>query len=111
MGQVLPGWFVFGWGWGTPNGFLMSWKGKVSWCQPSEFRDERGLRWAIRRRLELAGLEALEIQREPSEPNEGWERVKVLVKRLKYCAQNGIGVKAQPTAEAQAAGTPTLSKL
>lgn len=48
--------YVVAQGWGSPNGVEIGWRGHVSWCQPYTFLCWDDLFWAVRRRVELAGL-------------------------------------------------------
>lgn len=57
IGVVQWPWFVYERQSGSPNGYLMIWRGRVDWCQPCEFRRLEHLFWAVERRLHLCGLQ------------------------------------------------------
>jgi hypothetical protein len=45
---------------GFPNGWRIDWRGRVDWCQPSEFIRGADPASAVRTRLRIAGLKLLE---------------------------------------------------
>lgn len=69
---------------GVPNGYSMDWAGRVECFQPTEFIHWEHVLWAVKRRLEIAGLRLLTILKEP--PRAGWFALRVLVKRTERSA-------------------------
>lgn len=61
VGTVQLDWYVIERNWGIPHGLYMNWRGRVSWCQPFEFRDWDQLIPCVVRRLRIAGLEAMAL--------------------------------------------------
>lgn len=41
---------------------MLNWRGLEDWCQPCQFLDDLGLRWAIGNRLRLAGLKLVGME-------------------------------------------------
>jgi hypothetical protein len=80
IGTLLRGWYLKLPGCGIPNGLFLAWRGRESWCQPCEFVNWGELSWALRRRLAIAGLRAVEIERRQFTGS--WERIWVKVERL-----------------------------
>lgn len=68
--------------WGVPNGLAMLWRGRVDWCQPREFIRWEHLIWAVRRRCELAKLEAVATACEAQKDFYGGFELRVLVRRI-----------------------------
>ncbi len=80
IGQVKPGWYVLLWNAGYPDCLWMDWRGRVAWCQPSEFFNWTSLVAAVRQRLRLAGLEMRAVACGLERPD-GYVGLRVLVGR------------------------------
>lgn len=81
IGVVQTGWFVFQQQSGTPDGLLMSWRGRIDCVQPLEFRCWEYLFWAVERRLHLAKLQWVAIASEVQRPSWCTITLRVLVRR------------------------------
>ncbi len=64
---MLPGIYLLWPGAGIPGGIWLNWRGRVDWCQPTEFISFNQLFAAVRHRLHLARLEPVAIA-------SGWPR-------------------------------------
>jgi hypothetical protein len=73
--------FVIFCGWGSPNGWEIGWRGRVSWCQPYNFLSWNDLAWAVRRRVELAGLKLVALASAVEKDCTGRTVLRALVRR------------------------------
>jgi hypothetical protein len=61
---------------GFPDGYEMDWRGRTAWCQQWKFIRLEHLESAVRHRVAMADLVALEIKQQPGDYS---DRFKVLV--------------------------------
>lgn len=48
--------------------YSLTWRGRVDWCQPWQFRDEAALNRAVEHRLKLAGLRLVALASQVRSP-------------------------------------------
>lgn len=66
---------------GYPGGLLLSWRGRVDWCQPCEFLDWKSLLFYVDRRLALSGLAREAVASAWPRSRDGEFQLWVLVRR------------------------------
>lgn len=80
IGFVRSNWFVIMRNCGFPGGFYLHWKGRMNPFQPDEFLSWEQVLWAVRRRLGMARLEMVGVEKESAGY---WEKLRVEVRREK----------------------------
>ena len=80
IGTVRPDTQLYGWG-AQGKGWWINWRGRETWCQPSEFKEFDGVKWAVEIRLKLARLELVALASRP--PRQEYQQLWALVRRKK----------------------------
>ena len=62
------------------RGWWLNWRGRMDWCQPSEFETLEELQWAVRRRLSFARLQPAALASRA--PRNEYQELWVLVRRF-----------------------------